>query len=398
MNGASTTDGRQKRAIFFVFDGGTGLGHLRRLSCIARALQGRFSCLIVTGHRAAANWFVPAECEYVHIPAWDSLLEEKAGYWGRDPFLRVDRQAAIRFRKDLLRGIVDAFAPDVIFVDHLPLGMLDELEDIIATADCRKYLVTRGVQNETEDLPRLLFGGKARLSIERHYDRVLVAMDPRIFDFSQSYRELDTISEKIVHTGYVVDPIDRDAIAARRRARGLKPDTIWVVASAGGGQHGEALIEGCCALARSHDDIAFDIVIGPRSSLSRAGAQGSIPEGRDVRLHGEVSDLHHMHGGADIVICSGGYNSLVESLQGNAKIICVPSRKNERDEQYLHAALLKTFVDMELNIDVGHLPAMFERTVRAVRDGQIFDLRGELNLGGIDNIRDIVFSDTESAA
>ena len=63
-------DETQTRAIFFVFDGGIGLGHLRRLACIAKRLQGRFSCLIVTGHRAAAHWFIPDECEYIHLPSW----------------------------------------------------------------------------------------------------------------------------------------------------------------------------------------------------------------------------------------------------------------------------------------------------------------------------------------
>ena len=93
--------GKQKRAIFFVFDGGTGLGHLRRLASIAKRLQGRFSCLIVTGHRAAAHWFVPDECEYIHLPSWDSLLESKAQYWGRKPFIVLDEAEALKLRKDI---------------------------------------------------------------------------------------------------------------------------------------------------------------------------------------------------------------------------------------------------------------------------------------------------------
>ena len=48
-----TSETLQKRALFYVFDGGTGVGHLQRLACIARQMQGRFACLIVTGHRAA---------------------------------------------------------------------------------------------------------------------------------------------------------------------------------------------------------------------------------------------------------------------------------------------------------------------------------------------------------
>ena len=101
-------DASQKRALFYVFDGGTGIGHLRRLACIARQLQGRFACLIVTGHREAAHWFVPQACEYVHLPSWDSLIAEKARYWGREPFADLDRRGAIRLRREILHGIVSS--------------------------------------------------------------------------------------------------------------------------------------------------------------------------------------------------------------------------------------------------------------------------------------------------
>src|SRR3954468_14248736 len=131
----------QKRALFYVFDGGTGVGHLRRLACIARQMQGRFACLIVTGHRAAAHWFIPEECEYVHLPSWDSLLAAKAHYWGRKPFIALDKQDAVRLRMEILNGIVRGFQPDAIFVDHLPLGAEEELATILEETRCNKYLV-----------------------------------------------------------------------------------------------------------------------------------------------------------------------------------------------------------------------------------------------------------------
>src|SRR5689334_10872737 len=91
-----------KRILFFAFEGGTGIGHLRRISRIAAALERRFACLIVTSHREITNWFVSPGCEYVHIPAWDSLLAEKAAYWGRKPFLPLSVDDAVRLRKGLI--------------------------------------------------------------------------------------------------------------------------------------------------------------------------------------------------------------------------------------------------------------------------------------------------------
>ena len=384
---------RQKRAIFFVFDGGTGLGHLRRLSCIARALQGRFSCLIVTGHRAAAHWFVPAECEYIHIPAWDSLLSEKAAYWDREPFLAGGPDVAFAFRRDLLQGIVDAYKPEVMFVDHLPLGMRGELERIVATTKCRKYLVTRAVQNETEDLDRLLLTGAAFQSIKRSYDRVFVAIDDRVFDFRDRYPALDAVADKFCPVGYVIQPIGADVIARKRKGRGLGPENLWAVASAGGGQHGEALIVESCGLAATFREIAFDVVIGPRSNLSPEPLADRLVAADNLRLHREVSDMADLHAAADIVISSGGYNSLLETLQGHARIVCVPSRKSERDEQYLHAASLRRFVAIDVDTDVAKLPAMFACAVASHRKERNEDQRGELDFEGAANIKRIVFAD-----
>lgn len=383
----------QKRALFYVFDGGTGVGHLRRLCCIARQLQGRFACLVVTGHRAAAHWFVPEECEYVHLPSWDSLFEGKARYWGRKPFIALDKQDAVRLRSEILSGIVGAFRPDVIFVDHLPLGAEEELEAILPNTSFRKYLVTRGVLNETEDLRRLILGGKAHEYLKTHYDRIFVASDPKVFDFARQYNIAPEIREKTRHTGYVVQGISPELIAVTRADRGLREGDLWVVASAGGGQLGERLIEGCIELAGKHADIAFDIVMGPRSNLAWVDPHRTVIVRDRLRLHKEVPHMPYLNASADLVITSGGYNTLLETLQGKADILCFPFRKDLRDEQYQHAVRLNKFVNLEVSIEVGDLPALFDRAIAGLGSRRRSDRRAELDLAGAANIERIVLQD-----
>jgi len=384
---------RQKRALFFVFDGGTGVGHLRRLAQIAKTLQGPLACLVVTGHRAAASWFVPDECEYIHLPSWDSLLENKAAYWGRKPFVVVDPCEAIRLRKDILKGIVDAFAPDAIFVDHLPLGAHEELAEIISDTPCLKYLVTRGVLNETENLRQLILGGRPNHYLKMHYSRILVAADCRVFDFVKRYNASPEIRAKAVHTGYIIEHVPDDVIRKTRERRGLRAGDTWVVASAGGGQMGELLIEGCLELARVHEDIAFDIVRGPRSNLPWEGSDHMRVVANNVRFHKESDQMPYFHAAADLVISSGGYNSLLEALQGHAKILCFPYRLDPRDEQYQHASCLKKFVDLEVSTDLSQLAELFATGLASIRSGRSMDRRGELDFNGAASIRKIVFGD-----
>lgn len=386
----------QKRALFFVFDGGTGVGHLRRLCCIARRLQGPFSCLIVTGHRAAAHWFVPDECEYVHIPSWDSLLATKAKYWGRKPFITLPEGDAITLRKNMLSAIVTSFAPDVIFVDHLPLGANEELADIIKDTKCVKYLVTRGIQNETENLQGLIFGGAALDYLESHYHKIMVACDRNVFDFTQQYNLSPEVRAKSLHVGYVIENIPQSVISRTREDRGLNGDDIWVVASAGGGQLGEELIERSIHLARSTPGIKFDIVFGPRSTLRWDGDHRTDSHDRaDIRLHRGTGAMQYLHAAADVVISSGGYNSLLETLQGSAKILCFPVRKDRRDEQYRHATCLRKFVDIEVSDDVDDLPALFRGALAAMDSGSRGDRRQELNFNGAAGVEKIVREDMD---
>jgi predicted glycosyltransferase len=390
----------QKKAMFFVFDGGLGIGHLRRIARLAKRLQGRFACLIVTGHRAAADWFVPAECEYIRLPSWDGLLESKARYWGRKPFILLDEAEAVRLRKDILRPLVEAFRPDVIFVDHLPLGSRNELEDIIRNAPCLKYLVTRGILNETGGLPgvagidrQLVLSGKAYEYLRLYYHRLLVASDSKVFDFSTRYNIVPDIRQKTIQTGYIIDSVSQQLIKGVRKDRGLESGETWVVASVGGGQFGEKLIERCVGLARVCPNIAFDIILGPRSRFPWKHRHRTVVIRGNLRLHKEVSNMPYLHASADLVISSGGYNSILETLQGNAKILCFPTWKDQRDEQYHHASCLKEFVDIQVSTDLSELPVMFNRTISSIRNDSVHDRRKELDFDGATAIKRIVLKD-----
>ncbi len=380
------------RALFYVFDGGSGIGHLRRLSRIAAAMQERFSCLIVTGHDVGPQWIVPPGCEYVRLPAWDSILPAKAAYWGRAPFLDVDIDEAVHLRRSILQGVFEGFRPDVLLVDHLPLGAHNELASLVRHARCRKYLVTRGVQNETEDLQRLVLGGDALESLRTDYNRILSAIDPRVFDLSAHYGLPAEVTEKILPVGYVAPSPGQDTRAQLKAARGVGDGRLWVVASAGGGQWGEALIEACLKLSEQYD-ACFDIVMGPRSKLARPANNPEYLYGGRVRLHSSCPDLAAFHAAADLVVTTGGYNSLLESLRGQARILCVPYRKDPSDEPLRHASALKNYVDLWIEPEIEKLPAVFDQLIRRCAERPAQDRRALIDMNGAGRIAQIVFDE-----
>lgn len=359
-------------------------------------MQQGFSCLIVTGHDIAPQWIVPQGCEYVRLPAWDNLIPSKAAYWGRTPFLDVTLDEAVQMRSAMLSGIVQGFRPDVLFVDHLPLGAFSELVPVLRSTQCLKYLVTRGVQNETEDLQRLVLGGDALEALRNDYDRILSAIDARVFDLADHYHLPAALSEKISSVGYVAPSDDVESREAVRTARGIADEALWVVASAGGGQWGEPLIEACLLLTQSYPNVYFDIVMGPRSRLSPTDAtQDAFVDGR-VRLHASCSNLAQLNAAADVVITTGGYNSLLEAMQGQARILCIPYRKDHRDEPFYHATLLRPYVDIQVATEIGDLEALFGQSIEACRSGAVVDRRKELQMDGAKSIAAIVLADLEA--
>jgi predicted glycosyltransferase len=150
-------------------------------------------------------------------------------------------------------------------------------------------------------------GGDALNALRVNYDRILVASDPRIVDFSSAYNLDAAVSAKIITTGYVVDGIEAAAILAARSERGLDANDIWVVASAGGGQMGEETVKASIDIAKAHSNLAFDIVLGPRSSLSLNIESINVATNGRIRIFKEVADMAIRHASADIVISSGGY-------------------------------------------------------------------------------------------
>lgn len=378
---------RQKRILFFVHDG-TGLGHLRRVAQIAEALQGPCAALIVTGLREAA-WLVPPQSEYVHLPSLDSLMPQKSRYWGLKPFLETTQEDALALRRTLIEATIESFRPDAMFLDFLPLGKHDEMLWAVEHYPCLKYFILRGVLDHPENVRYDILGGRGEAALELHYNRVFVTADQRICDVATEYELSAAIATKISYTGYVVRPVGSDTIARVRAERRITDSRKWVVCSAGGGKLGEQLIKECERLARGHPDLVFDIVVGPRSSTPWSQLASEVTEEGNVRYMRHTRYLPLLHASADAVICSGGYNSMLETLQGNGVVISAPVQLRTNDEQYIHAERLAKFAPVLTVTDHTRL----SETLVTALNGRVSASSFPLDCGGADAIRRIVLND-----
>ena len=110
-----------RRILYYAHDS-FGLGHLRRTLAIAHDMSrepGVESQLVVTGSPATASFPWPARTDFVKLPV--ITKDAQGAYTSRD--LPLPLREACRLRGSLLLAAGRHYAPDLLLVDHSPLGL-----------------------------------------------------------------------------------------------------------------------------------------------------------------------------------------------------------------------------------------------------------------------------------
>lgn len=338
------------RVMLFAYDG-TGLGHLMRLIRIAECLKKDFNPLVVTGHRAVCQ-IIPEDIEFIRLPVFGPAATEQLGMKGHSLNIK-------EFRSDSLVHIVKLFKPHILITDYMPAGKKNELLPIITMCPCLKYLIMRGDIGSQEQINNVIFTPENNLLIEQYYNRVFIASDPLFEDFSSDTSIPIAVRAKFQHVGYVTRTISVEEIMDMRDRQGLVRSGKWVVCSAGGGRMGEDLIRKCLEIAQDerYEDVKFDIVRGYYSELPWPNdIYDTINLGKNVRYSRSSTSLPVMHSAADVVICSGGYNTLLETVQGQGKHILAYSVQIGENEQIRNIQNFQKYYPVRMISNLDTLP------------------------------------------
>jgi predicted glycosyltransferase len=321
---------------------------MRRVSSIARRLLR--TCpdarVLTLGDSPLGNVFgLSANQDYVQLP---SVARDAAGTWRplntTEPFERVQAE-----RTQLIHDAVLPFRPDVVLVDHLPVGMGGEL---LPTLEALRssYPATRivlGLRDIVDAAARVREKWREQGeydAIERLYDRVLVYGRGDVFDVAREYALSPTIISRLRYCGYVCAadmPQSWDRHRSTRLA-GTVPGTKLIAVMAGGGADSYPLMRACLdalPVIQAHQASVMHLHPGPflpgelrralhREATSVVGA--SVSE--------DVSDtLSSLHA-ADLVVAMCGYNTTMEVLRSGRPSILIP-RTGPSAEQRTRAEL-----------------------------------------------------------
>ena len=365
-----------KRILFFAYDG-TGMGHLMRLLKVASGLSERCLCLMATGHPIVGN-VAPVGVEFLHVPNFKNYSSPHPG---------------VKYRAAMMEKLVRMYKPDAIVTDYLPLGKREELINIVEGYNCFKYLILREKIGGKNMIDKCVFTRENLQVIEQYYNRVFVAGNSNMTDFDPNGPKLKNIKEKLHFTGYITYHVDIDVVKDIRQSRLPSLDSKWIVCSAGSGRVGEQLIQACVGLTKDErfKDFYFDIIIGPYSAIKWEHHPYYHYDDGHIRVIRQISQLHLLHASADVVICSGAYNSLLEAMQGTPKHILSYSVQTTESEQYDNIHDFSMFYPIQMIDNLSNLPNLLDEICKKPSPKETDIV--QLDTQGIKNISDIILND-----
>jgi len=331
------------RSVLFYAQDARGLGHITRTLTIARHLLDAYPDVVgyvATKSHIAPNTTFPERCDFIKLPSrrTPKTLVEDDDEVGRAHFRRL--------RSHILREIALGLAPDLVLVDHEPLGAMGEFRDglwALRTA-CRHTRFIFGLRDIMDDPERIRAQWRelgVYEALEHVYDGIAVYGSPRLYDVAQAYDIPASVRHKLHYCGFIVrDPPTADA-AALRQEFDLPARAPVLLATVGSGSDGYPVLEAAQAAVRClqerYPELHSVMVTGPfMPPEERARLEARAP--RACRVV-SFADNFKLMAAADVILSMGGYNSVCEALVTGRPLVIVP-RATHKVEQQIRAETL----------------------------------------------------------
>src|SRR3954452_23906747 len=326
---SGTSSAMSPRFAFYTNELTGSLGHLRRTLAIAGRLayfDRHATSMILRGLANEPFFALPPRVDTVKLPARHRELNGEH----RSARLTIELEELQSLRSEISLAATTAFNPDVVLVDQVPLGLGDELKrvlDAMKERDVRLVLGLRDIEDSPAHVARK-WGPGMREVIEHYYDAVMV-YGPVGCHNALACMGWEDLSVPVVHTGYVGAPMPECGPAD------LEPG--YLLATAGGGADGSAMLESVVAAIRTEPlPCRTLLVTGPLMPAADVERLRALADGADIELFESRTDMHRLIVGARAVVSMAGYNTVSELMQARRPALLVP-RVRPTEEQLVRA-------------------------------------------------------------
>ncbi len=344
-----------------------GLGHFRRCLSIARELSiadPSLSMLCLTGSPRPTLFAHPHGFDTVKLP---SLTKDADGaYQPLSGNLELARLSALR--TSIVEATLRDFDPDLLLVDHAPLGTLGELLPVLERLRSDARVTTVLGLRDVIDSPERTAAEWAQRDLARRvpelFDRVLVYGDPRVWNAVDRYGLAPALGARATHTGIVCRCMPKPSHAPAfdgpaRRGR--------ILITTGGGADGLPIVEDALhALAGWNSPVR--VILGPLADPAAGDRLRTLARALPdcTLLHSTRSMCREVRE-ADAVIAMAGYNTAYETLRAGRLYFAVP-RHGPRLEQRVRAdRLAELGLAVAIDSDPARRRASLAQTLATTR-------------------------------
>lgn len=336
----------QVRTVLLYAQDRQGLGHITRAVTIARHILASHRDVVVylaTRSQFAHVSALPERCDCIKLPSRQTPKHIKRP--ADDHSISIAHFQ--KLRGQILRDVALGLAPDLVLVDHEPLGASGEFREGLwalkeASPETRFVFGLRDIADDPERIRAEWRDMGVYEALEQLYDGIAVYGSPSLYDVAEAYDLPASVQPKLRYCGYIVrDPPAAPDPAAVRTEYGFPATGPLVLATVGSGYDGYPVLAGALtALERAQakfPGLSAILVTGPFMPAEEQAslAARATPACRVVTR----ADTFQLMAVADAVVSMGGYNSVCEALASARPLVIVP-RSTHKIEQQIRARIL----------------------------------------------------------
>lgn len=296
-----------------------GLGHIMRSFRLANAAldDGGFSCALITGCRALKDLTVPSGAELLELRPAQRIRSFRYAAWDDPSDIAVIPQRAEQILKFCRK-----WKPDIMLIDHAPLGMAAELMATLCAAveeqwPTRFYFGCPYREGDPTSQPK--YRNPRIKKALSSYHGIIAYLDSEWSSILDGMERFPNASLK-EYAGFVtVPPTPSDTDPA---------ESNLATVLCGGGHEAEAFCQSILAASqerRAAAELRLRMVTGPLETPVDFSGEAGV----EVQRTGAAEELTS---DSRVIICRSGYNTSLTVVQGQCPVILVPLTTPDREQ------------------------------------------------------------------
>jgi predicted glycosyltransferase len=324
------------RRLLIYSQDGLGLGHLRRSTNIAREVLRRepeANVLVVADSPAAPYFLPPQGVDYVKLP---TIVKTGDSSW-RPSTLSMPLADIMRLRSTILTQTFREYQPDIVLVDHMPVGALGELKPLLdqAVEDVRHPRLFAGLRDvlDRPEVIRAVWTETGAYDYLKAYEAVLIYGSGDIMDASAEYG-LTPYARRVVNCNFV-------ATEAGTPPAEEPADDPLILVMGGGGADLYPIAKAFLAalpILLAETRLRVAVMPGPFMPAEQVDALTEMANGQPAEVLRGFEDATSWLSRASAVVMMAGYNSICEVMSYRKKALVIP-RAGPSAEQRIRSRL-----------------------------------------------------------